>query len=113
MVGLSAVARTPAEAHALATRHVKAFVRFIEERQAASRIPRDQRVVVEIVQNPQRPLLIGPRKKTRSVIVFLAVMIAVIALCFVLENLRPRGPRQLQAQELPPQVSRSRIGVVP
>lgn len=108
MVGLSAVAWSAPEAHALATRHVKAFKKFIEERQAASRIPANNRVVVEIVQNPQRPILIGPRKKTRSVIVFLAVMIAVVALCFVLENLRPRGPRQLQAQELPPQVSRSR-----
>lgn len=98
MVGLSAVSTTPQASHALARRHVDAFIRFIERRQAEAEIPREQRVVVEVVAQPQAPVLIEPRKKTRPVIVFLAVMIAVVGLAFVLENMRPRV-RSLPAAE--------------
>jgi hypothetical protein len=90
MIGLSAISTSAQAAHELARRHVNAFVRFIEQRQAEAAIPREERVVVEVVSSPQRPVLVEPRKKTRPVIVFLAVMIAVIGLAFVLENIRPR-----------------------
>jgi hypothetical protein len=106
MIGLSAVSTTAQGAHELARRHVNAFVRFLGQRQSEARIPTEQRVVVEIVQSPQMPVLIEPRKKTRPVIVFLAVMIAVIGLSFVLENVRPRV-RPLPAKDLPQAVSRS------
>ena len=34
--------------------------------------------------------LVAPRKLTRPIFIFLAVMIAALGLAFVLENLRPR-----------------------
>lgn len=106
MIGLSAISTSAPAARELATRHVNAFVRFIERRQNQARIPPAERVVVEVVQQPQAPILIEPRKRTRPVIVFLAVIIAVVGLAFVLENLRP-GVRPVPAQELPAQASRS------
>lgn len=90
MIGLSAISTSAQAAHELAKRHVNAFVRFLEQRQAEADIPREERVVLEVASSPQRPVLVEPRKKTRPVIVFLAVMIAVIGLAFVLENIRPR-----------------------
>jgi hypothetical protein len=108
MIGLSAISTSPAAAHDLARRHVAAFIAFLEQRQARARIPLDERVVVEVTQHPQPPVLLQPRKKTRPVIVFLAVMVAVIGLAFVLENLRPRV-RPLPSEEVPQRrVSRSR-----
>jgi hypothetical protein len=108
MVGLSAISTSAPAAHELGKRHVDAFVRFLERRQSEARIPAKERVVVEIAQQPQVPVLIEARKKTRPVIVFLAVMIAVVGLAFVLENMRPRvRPIPAQAQDLPQQVSRS------
>lgn len=106
MIGLSAISSTAASAHELARRHVNAFVRFLEQRQNEANIASAERVVVEIVQQPGQPVLVEPRKKTRPVIVFLAVMTAVIGLAFVLENLRPRV-RSIPAQEFTAAASRS------
>ena len=106
MIGLSAISSSEGSAHELARRHVNAFIQFIEERQNEAEIASTERVVVEIVQQPARPVLVEPRKKTRSVIVFLAVMTAVIGLAFVLENLRPRV-RSIPPQELRATASRS------
>lgn len=109
MIGLSAVSTSAPAAHALAQRHVNAFVRYLELRQAEAQIPADERVVVEIASQPQMPVLIEPRKKTRPVIVFLAVMIAVIGLAFILENMRPRvRPIAAKPQDLPAPASASR-----
>jgi hypothetical protein len=112
MIGLSAISTSAPAAHQLATRHVNAFVRFLEQRQDEAQIPPEERVVVEIVQQPMAPVLIEPRKKTRAVIVFLAVMIAVVGLAFVLENVRPRVrpvPTEVPSEtpELPHPASRS------
>jgi hypothetical protein len=90
MFTLSAVGPTPAAAQGLAQRHVKAFLRVLWRRQASAGIPTNRRVVVEIVRQPQPAVLLQGRKLTRPLVIFLAVMIAVFALAFVLENLRPR-----------------------
>jgi hypothetical protein len=47
-------------------------------------------VYLEVVKQPTRPELFSGRSFTRPIVVFLAVMFAVIALAFVLENTRPR-----------------------
>lgn len=90
MLTLSAVAGTPEAAQKLADRHSKAFVTYLRREQRAARIPVAERVVVEVVRRPQAPTLLQGRKKTRPVVVFVAIMIAVLGLAFALENLRPR-----------------------
>lgn len=88
MITFSAVAPTPAQAHQLARRHIRAFLTFLRRDQSG--IPADERVSVEVVRQPQAPVLLQPRKKTRPIIVFLTVLIATIGLAFILENLHPR-----------------------
>ena len=84
-------AADPATAQKAAQRGTQAFIRFLSERQQAARIPADQRVLVRSVQEPQLGSLVEPRKKTRPIAIFLAVMIVCIGLAFILENLRPQG----------------------
>jgi hypothetical protein len=88
MITFSAIAPTPAQSHALAKRHIRAFLGFLRRNQRG--VPADERVLVEVVRQPQAPVLLQPRKKTRPIIVFLTVAIATIGLAFILENIRPR-----------------------
>jgi hypothetical protein len=90
MITFSAIATSPQEALSLARRHTAAFKEFVTQRQNADEIPELERVVVQDVRQPQRPVLLEGRKKTRPIIVFLTVMTAVLGLAFVLENMRPR-----------------------
>lgn len=90
MITFSAVAPTPQGAHSLATRHVRAFLQFLRRDQIERRVPPNERVEIEVVREPQAPVLLQPRKRTRPIIVFLTVAIATIGLAFILENLRPR-----------------------
>jgi hypothetical protein len=101
MVTFAATAATPDAAQNLARRHVDAFVSYIEARQQRSGLPRKERVVVEVAKQPQPATLMVGRKKTRPMVVFVAVMIAVIGLAFALENIRPRV-RVLQGTDAGP-----------
>lgn len=89
-INFSAVATAPGEAISLARRHVAAFKKYVRERQDQAKIDPDQRVVLHTTNQAASANLLEGRKKTRPIIVFLAVMTAVIGLVFVLENLRPR-----------------------
>ena len=60
--------------------------------------PATERVTIQQLARPKEAKLIVPRKKTVPVTVFLSVLVATIALVFVLENLRPRIT-QLQERE--------------
>jgi hypothetical protein len=112
MITFSAIASTPEEATSLAHRHLKAFKAFVENRQNASDIPTDERVVVNVLKEPVSANLLEGRKKTRPILIFLTGLIAVIGLAFVLENLRPSGPGPaiVRAEEdsTPVEVRRSR-----
>ena len=89
-ITFSAITATPEAALSLNERHVAAFKKFFAAQQTAAGIPADERVVIQTVNAPQSAVLLEGRKKTRPIIVFLTVMTAVLGLCFVLENLRPR-----------------------
>jgi hypothetical protein len=98
MVTLSAQSTSPQKAEDLAARHLKAFVGYIERQQVKAGIPPEERVVLETVRKPGKAELLVARKKTRPVIVLVAVMLVVLGLAFALENLRPRV-RVLPGQE--------------
>lgn len=111
MIIFDAVAPTPEAAVSLAKRHVAAFKEFVKDNQNASKIPQDQRVVVNTLNAPQGATLLEARKKTRPILIFLTGLVAVLGLAFVLENLRPRGPAStiagVEEEEAPEQKRRS------
>jgi hypothetical protein len=102
-INFSAVSISPEEASSLASRHVAAFTNYVRQRQDAADIAEDRRIVIDTTNQAAPASLLEGRKKTRPIIVFLAVMTAVIGLVFVLENLRPRvrtvPPQQLDGDD--------------
>jgi hypothetical protein len=85
--GLGPSARDAALA---ARKGIEAFRSYLRDQQASNGIAPNQRVVLQVVQQPAPPAISVPRRKTRPVFIFVAVMFAIIALAFILENLRPR-----------------------
>jgi hypothetical protein len=92
LIEMTSFADHPAKAWRLAKRSSAAFISYLESEQRVNRIPPRERIIVTVVQEPQGAFLFGERKITRPLMIFMAVLIAVIGLAFVLENLRPRAP---------------------
>jgi hypothetical protein len=90
ILAISADAATPGKALALARRAARAFTGYITDKQNAAGIPPEQRVQLLTVNAAKQATLVGPRKKTLPVVIFLTIMAATVGLAFVLENLRPR-----------------------
>jgi hypothetical protein len=90
MISIQGTALTAADAVATASQGTRAFLTFLQHRQAAAGIPQSDRVVMQVLRQPTSAVLVSNRKKTLPIVVFLSVMIAVLGLAFILENLRPR-----------------------
>jgi hypothetical protein len=91
LISVKALGTTRERAAALATDQAQAIMKYVVRNQRGADISPSDRVMIQEVQPPVPRLatLVGKRGKTLPVIVFLAVMTAVIGLAFVLENLRP------------------------
>ena len=89
-VTITGTASSPEAAKEAANRGTKAFRAFLAARQEAADIRPRRRVHVDVIWEARSAELLGGRGKTLPVVVFLTVMMAVIALAFVLENVRPR-----------------------
>lgn len=86
VVALFGRASTPASAERTLARGLEGFVGFVRANQIAAGIPERQRIELRVINAPLPAALLEPRKKTLPVVVFLAVMIAAVALAFILEN---------------------------
>jgi hypothetical protein len=95
IVNVGALAASPEAAIETANRAVKALQDHVRERQDANGIKPDRRVVLQVLNRPQGAILVEGRSITRPGAIFVAVMFAVLALAFVLDNLRPRMRPQL------------------
>jgi hypothetical protein len=90
LVDLQGLAPNKQDAMDTAQRATRALQTYIKRQQDALGLPANQRVVLSVLNAPTSAALVGARSKTRPVVVFLAAMLAVIGLVFVLENLKPR-----------------------
>lgn len=90
IISIAGMAATKRDSLALTGRASTALVRYIREQQAANGIPDNDRVVVQIIEQPGRATLLSGRSKTVPIMVFLAVLTVVLAMALVLENVRPR-----------------------
>jgi hypothetical protein len=88
LVDVTSVAHTPAQAARVSRAGANLFRSYIARQQASAGIPLKQRVLLQVVST--KTVLTAGRKKTLASVAFLAVLIATIALTFVLENHRPR-----------------------
>jgi capsular polysaccharide biosynthesis protein len=88
LVDVTSVAHTPAQAALVSRAGANLFRSDIAHQQTSAGIAAKQRVLLQVVST--KATLIAGRKKTLAIVAFLAVLIATIALTFVLENQRPR-----------------------
>ena len=102
MVALSADAGSPVRASTLINSRIAAFEGYIEAQQADAKLADNKRVVVQVLRggDPATAQVLSGKKKTLPIVVFLAVMIAVTGLAFMLENMRPRV-RPVEQPEAP------------
>jgi hypothetical protein len=90
LISVAGIAASPDASLALTERMAAALQEFIAQQQSANNIAAEDRVQLVLVKQAGDTKLLKGRAPTLPVVVFLAVMIAVVALVFVLENLRPR-----------------------
>jgi hypothetical protein len=103
MITIFGTASTQKDARVGATRYANGFTQFLVASQKQAKIPKDKRVVVEVLNAAgSDDTLLVPRKKTLPIVVFLAIMCATIALAFVRENaLRGAGQPDTAAPPAP------------
>lgn len=90
LISIAAFANSPSGAISLARRQTSALLTYIRRQQERSATASDNRVDVNVVRVAQYAALFKGRSLKLPLVVFFTVMIAICALAFVLENLRPR-----------------------
>lgn len=106
LVELQALSSTPEDARATADRAARALLAYVAREQRANEIQPSKRVILRMLNEASPPVRIVSRSLTKPVFVFLAVMLAISALAFLLENLRPSVRTAVPVDELPPAESR-------
>src|SRR5439155_15807741 len=104
MVALSSEATSPQRTAALINARIAAFRGYIERQQTKADLNDRKRVVVQVLRggDAATAVVISGKKKTLPIVVFLAVMIAVVGVAFMLENMRPRVRRvEVERTEAP------------
>lgn len=93
LISIAAIDDSPQSAVALARSEITALLTFIRSQQARNDIPLKQRVILQVVQKPtlKDAKVFSNPSKAVPIVIFLTVLMAVIALSFILENLRPRA----------------------
>jgi hypothetical protein len=107
-VQIAATANSPAAAVRLVERARASLTKYVLDQQAQNQIPQSKRVILQVVNAAEPPLLTAKRSITRPLVVLIATLMVFVGLAFLLENLRPRVPRaESGAVELqPPAVAR-------
>lgn len=102
MIAIFGTAPTPERALTLTRRATTAFVDYMRARQAQAKIPSDRRVLIQVLNAPDKATLIVPRKKTLPIVVLLAVLFATVAAAFILDNaLGGRREEDAEAESSP------------
>ncbi len=103
MVTLFGKASSPQVAQETVRRGMKGFLSYVRREQVAAGIPKRNRIEFQVINAPEPAILVAPRKRTLPIVVFLSVMIAAIALAFVLENSMRRRSVSVEVLELEPE----------
>jgi hypothetical protein len=90
MIYLKGYGPTPEAAVDVAQRASVAFIDYLEQEQAESRISQDKRIEVVVTAKYTPPQLFEKRSFVRPIMLFLLISMVTLAIIFALENLRPR-----------------------
>lgn len=84
----------------IARRETNAFLEWLRERQDTAKIPAEQRVVVQELNNASTAQLVQGRKKTMSILVFMVVMLGAFMTALVRDNLQQNKLVEEQADDV-------------
>jgi hypothetical protein len=99
LLQLRATAPTKREAVDLAHRSTTAFTTYLVHEQQEARIGQAERVVTQVLNSGTGAIRVAGRGKTVPILIFLAVMVAVFGLGFVLENIKAKSGEGLASEE--------------
>ncbi len=97
-VNLTATGPTEKSATARAEGAGKIFIAYVARQQAAAGIPASKRIDLTALGSGTTPTLIEGKKLSVPILVFLAVIAAVIAMLLIRENLRQSADRREEAE---------------
>ena len=100
LIDIAATANSKSGAIALTRRAASALQTYLAVRQTENNVVSRDRVLLQVVTQPDKAQLIRARPMTRAIVAFLGVLFAAVALAFILENLRPRARRSENAEPL-------------
>jgi hypothetical protein len=114
VVEISATARRPKAAKALAQATADAFKRWLTDKQRSGHIPVSQRITVEQLQRPTNPTMSGKGSKSLPLFLAALVVLAFGGLALLLDSLRPRRKPSLSTpdHEPSPEPDRASYGPV-
>jgi hypothetical protein len=110
LLKLTASGKTPLEATRLTVGLTQEFIAAVKADQIAAKIPKRDRLQLQIVTRATEPTLIQPRSKSKSILILLAGLTATFAAAFMRDNSQRGRPQQQggQVTELPVQDSQRR-----
>jgi hypothetical protein len=89
VIQLAAMAPSKESAKKLNQDVFKSLSAVIERQQAANEIGKGQRIELKLIDAPEAALT-SPRKKTAAILVLFLALLGTVAVCHLLEGLRPR-----------------------
>jgi hypothetical protein len=100
IIEVSATGTSPLGAILNTRRASNALVAFIEGEQRANGIAVRDRVILEQIDSPRKPVLVAGRPKVVPVFIFVFIMGLTIGLALLLENLRPAAaPADIRVED--------------
>jgi hypothetical protein len=90
IIDIAGIATSPADATATLRAGTQALRDYVRQQQIANKTAQSNRIIFQSMSVVGPPVLLKSPSITRPIFVFLAVLMAVLGLAFILENLRPR-----------------------
>ena len=88
LVRIAALANSAELAEKTAGTAAASLQKFVTDRQKANDIPDGDRVVLQLIKGPEKPVLIQGRSFTPPIIAFLLISMITLALPFIIDNVR-------------------------
>lgn len=98
IIQITGIAPSPLDAMRLADRAAQSFSDYLSQRQNQTHVADAERVTLDRIAGPLAPSVYLPRKKLRSIAVFLLLAMLTIAAAFVRENLRVKRSDREEAR---------------
>jgi hypothetical protein len=89
LIDVTGVATDALTAESVTARATKAILEYLGQQQDEANVPDEDRVIVQVVAQPEQAQLLESRPLTRPIVVFLVTLFGTVGLAFILHNLRP------------------------